>query len=158
MSVSAVAQVQPEWRWSHFSCLSPADLYEILAARNAVFVVEQACAFQDCDGVDRVSHHLWTRGIDGTVVAYLRVVPPGALYNEPSIGRIITAQSARGIGLGRLLVAEGIRRTEALYGGVPIRIGAQRYLLHFYGSFGFEPTGFDYDEDGIPHSEMVRRA
>jgi ElaA protein len=37
----------------------------------------------------------------------------------------------------------------------PIRIGAQRYLERFYGSFGFVPTGEPYLEDNIPHIEMV---
>lgn len=138
--------------------MTAAELYEILRARNAVFVVEQACPFQDCDRVDPSAHHLWTPGVDGEIAAYLRVVPPGVIYTEPSIGRIITSSRARGSGLGRLLVAEGIRRTEELYGPRPIRIGAQRYLLGFYSRFGFEPTGYDYDEDGIPHSEMVRPA
>ncbi|MGI8508371.1 MAG: GNAT family N-acetyltransferase [Gemmatimonadaceae bacterium] len=146
---------QPEWRCAFFDELSASELYDILRARSAVFVVEQTCPFQDCDNVDRVAHHLWTRR-DGEIAAYLRIVPPGALYLEPSLGRVITAANARGTGLGRALMHEGIRRAEDLYGAQPIRIGAQRYLLRFYGDLGFEPTGFDYDEDGIPHSEMVR--
>jgi ElaA protein len=39
---------------------------------------------------------------------------------------------------------------------VPIRIGAQKYLERFYGELGFVRAGEDYDEDGIPHLEMVR--
>ncbi len=145
----------PTWHFAHFDDLTASDLYDILRARNAVFVVEQACPFQDCDGIDRLSHHMWTRGDDMEVTAYLRIVPPRVLYHEPSIGRIITATSVRRTGLGRLLVIEGIRRTEELYGVQPIRIGAQQYLLRFYETLGFRRTGRDYDEDGIPHSEMV---
>lgn len=144
------------WQWAHFDQLTATELYEILRARSAVFVVEQLCPFQDCDGVDRCAHHLWTTDAGSEVAAYLRVVPPGVKYVEPSIGRIITSGGARGRGLGRILVAEGIRRTEVLYGARPIRIGAQRYLVGFYSQFGFEPTGYDYDEDGIAHSEMIR--
>jgi ElaA protein len=77
-------------------------------------------------------------------------------YAEPSLGRILTTSVARGSGLGAELVAEGIRRLEALYGAHTIRIGAQRYLVDFYSRFGFVRTGYDYDEDDIPHSEMVR--
>jgi ElaA protein len=40
---------------------------------------------------------------------------------------------------------------------VPIRIGAQAYLERFYAEFGFERTSALYDEDGIPHIEMLRR-
>lgn len=154
--LTSAPSLNPVWHFAHFDELTVTDLYDILRARNAVFVVEQACPFQDCDGIDRVSHHMWTRGEHGEVAAYLRVVPPGALYDEPSIGRIITAASARRTGLGRLLVSEGIRRTEEMYGARAIRIGAQRYLLRFYESRGFHSTGRDYDEDGIPHTEMVR--
>lgn len=145
-----------DWNWAHFSELSPHDLYDILALRASVFIVEQRCPYQDPDGIDSVAHHLWARGADRKVAAYLRVVPPSTRYAEPSLGRIVTATAARRTGLGRALVREGIARVEKLYGPLPIRIGAQRYLLGFYEEFGFVSTGFDYDEDDIPHTEMLR--
>src|SRR6185437_16977300 len=151
-------QPAPVWHWAHFQELAPADLYDIVTLRTAIFIVEQNCPYQDSDGADRVSHHLWTRGADGEIAAYLRVVPPGIKYVEPSLGRIATASSVRGTGLGRALVREGIARAERLYGPVPIRIGAQRYLLRFYEQLGFVSTGYEYDEDDIPHTEMVRSA
>jgi ElaA protein len=153
-----MTEVRPEpvWSWAHFSDLRPDDLYDIVALRIAVFIVEQRCPFQDCDGIDRESYHLWTRGSDGQIAAYLRVVPPGVKYEEPSLGRIVTSPAARRTGLGRAVVREGIARAEQLYGHRPIRIGAQRYLLRFYEQLGFVSTGFDYDEDGIPHTEMLR--
>jgi len=146
------------WQWVPFHELTPDDLYDIVALRTAIFIVEQNCPYQDSDGADRVSHHLWTRGANGEIAAYLRVVPPGVKYVEPSLGRIATASSVRGTGLGRALVREGIARAERLYGPVPIRIGAQRYLLRFYEQLGFVSTGYEYDEDDIPHTEMVRPA
>ena len=146
----------PVWHWAQFSDIRPGDLYDIVALRTAVFIVEQRCAYQDCDGIDRVSHHLWTRGADGAIAAYLRVVPPSVKYAEPSLGRIATAAGARGIGLGRAIVREGIARVEKIYGPCPIRIGAQRYLLSFYEQLGFVSSGDGYDEDGIPHIEMLR--
>jgi ElaA protein len=144
------------WQWAHFSELAPDDLYDILALRTSIFIVEQQCPYQDSDGADRVSHHLWTRDTNGELAAYLRVVPPGVKYREPSLGRISTAPSARGTGLGRAVVREGIARAESMYGPCAIRIGAQRYLLRFYEQLGFISTGFEYDEDDIPHTEMLR--
>lgn len=144
------------WNWAHFSELAPDDLYDIMALRTAIFIVEQRCAYQDADGADRVSHHLWLRGDNGQIAAYLRVVPPGVKYEEPSLGRIATASFARGTGLGQAVVREGIARVERMYGPCPIRIGAQRYLLRFYERLGFVSTGFEYDEDDIPHTEMLR--
>jgi ElaA protein len=151
-------QPAPVWHWAHFQELAPADLYDIVALRTAIFIVEQNCPYQDSDGADRVSHHLWTRDANGEIAAYLRVVPPGVKYAEPSLGRIASAASARRTGLGRALVLEGIARVADLYGSTPIRIGAQRYLLRFYEQLGFVSTGYEYDEDDIPHTEMLRPA
>lgn len=147
-----------EWHWSTFGDLRPNELYEIVRARIEVFVIEQRCLYQDCDGVDLVSHHLWMNGPDGHLGAYLRVVPPGVKFVEPSLGRVITAASVRGTGAGRALMAEAVRRMDAMYPGQPIRISAQRYLLQFYNDFGFEATDLHYLEDNIPHTEMVRPA
>lgn len=145
------------WQWSPYADLSRDDLYRILRAREAVFVVEQACAYQDCDGLDHDAWHLI--GWDGdkrTVAAYLRVVHPGSRYPEPSIGRVLTAASHRGIGLGRKLTGEALRRTQQEYPGRGIRISAQQHLERFYGKFGFAKVAGPYDEDGIPHIEMLR--
>ena len=134
------------------------DLYDVLALRDEVFVVEQACVFQDADGADRASGHLLGRDAAGALQAYLRVVDPGVKYPEPSLGRVVTAPAARSSGLGHRLVDEGIARCEAAWPGQAIRIGAQSRLEAFYAGHGFVREGADYIEDGIPHCEMVRAA
>ena len=158
---TAKRTVAPVWQWSRLDRLAPLDVYTAMALRQQVFVVEQRCAFLDADGLDARAWHLlgWIDGTAArTLAAYLRVVDPGAKYREPSIGRIVTSPPARGLGLGRLLVVEGIARTSALHPGVPIRIGAQRYLERFYSQFNFRTVSAPYDEDGIPHVEMLRPA
>jgi ElaA protein len=142
------------WRWCRYPELQLDDLHDALALRARVFVVEQRCAYLDPDGLDRASAHLLGRDARGGLQAYLRVVDPGAKYAEPSIGRVITAPDARGTGLGRTLLAEGIARCRAAWPGQAIRIGAQAHLQAFYGGFGFVAEGAPYDEDGIPHIEM----
>jgi len=157
-----------DWRFARFDELSPREIHELYRLRAAVFVVEQACAFQDLDGADPESWHLLGyqsapsplgegRG-EGPLLAYARLVPPGVKYEEPSIGRIVTAQSARRTGLGRTLVHEALARAEQLWPGKPIRIGAQQRLERFYREFGFVTASAPYDEDGIPHVEMLRPA
>ena len=141
------------WRYESFARLAPDELYRIVRLRERVFVVEQTCPYQDADGIDPLCDHLWTGSPE--VLAYLRVVPGGAKYDEPSLGRIVTAPETRRTGLGRALVIEGIARARARFGAVPIRIGAQKYLERFYGSFGFVRASDDYVEDGIPHVEML---
>lgn len=142
------------WQHRSFDALTARELYAILALRAEVFVVEQRCAYQDLDGFDAESSHLWAERSDGSVVACLRLLPAGVKYDEASIGRVVTAPSARRTGLGRELMRRGI---VAAGEGIPIRIGAQAYLERFYGEFGFERVSELYDEDGIPHIEMLRR-
>jgi ElaA protein len=142
------------WQWYRLGELSAVQLYAMLEARIAIFVVEQNCAYQDLDGLDLDAEHLI--GWSGREVAgYLRVLAPGTRFEDPSIGRIITTQRFRGTGLGRDIVAKGIERTRLRYPGRMIRISAQSYLEKFYGSFGFRTVSEPYMEDNIPHVEML---
>jgi ElaA protein len=154
-------EIMLRWQWSSFEGLSRYELHEILKVRQAVFVVEQNCVYQDIDDLDPEAWHLtgWLQDEAGeTLAAYLRVVFPGRKYSEPSLGRVLTARSVRGTGLGRELLREGISRTLAAYPGTSIRISAQQYLEQFYSEFGFETVSDAYQEDGIPHLEMLRRS
>jgi ElaA protein len=145
------------WRECAFSELTVHELYKVLRLRTQVFVVEQQCVFQDMDGMDqRARHLLGTTG--GELVAYARLFGPGECFEQASIGRVVTAQSSRGTGVGRQLMHEAISSVERHWSRVPIRIGAQCYLKRFYESFGFERDGDDYVEDGIPHLHMLRPA
>jgi ElaA protein len=143
------------WSLKKFEELTPYELYAILQLRNEVFVVEQNCVYQDADNKDRYSFHLmgWK---DEKLLAYTRLIPAGTAYAEPSIGRVVTSPSARGIGAGRELMEQSINNIYKLFGKQAIRIGAQLYLKKFYSSLGFEPTGSIYLEDGIEHIEMVK--
>jgi ElaA protein len=144
------------WHDRPFGELSVVDLYAILALRGRVFVVEQASAYLDADGLDPASRHLWAEsarpGRAEDIIAYLRIVPAGARYAEVSLGRIVTAPEVRGTGLGRTLVQRGL----AAVGAVPVRIAAQAYLERFYGEFGFRRDGDTYLDDGVAHLEMLR--
>jgi ElaA protein len=149
-----------EWQRCGFNELTNVELYEVLAQRQKVFVLEQQCFYNDFDGLDAGAHHVigWRRSDDGAreLVAYLRVLAPGAKYDEMSIGRVLTTEAARGTGAGRELLARGIEYAEQLHPGHRIRIGAQQYLEAFYQSFGFETISEPYDEDGIMHIDMLR--
>jgi ElaA protein len=144
------------WHWTRLNELGAANLYDALALRARVFVVEQACAFQDPDGLDAASWHLLGRDAAGVLVGYLRVVDAGAIYAEPSIGRVVTAPEARGSGAGRVLFAEGLQRCLAAWPARGIRINAQAYLERFYGTFGFTRSAEPHVEDNILHVEMWR--
>jgi ElaA protein len=145
------------WTWKRFKALSLDELYDALALRCRVFVLEQG-PYQDPDGLDRVSWHLLGHDGTGVLHAYLRVVDPGAKFAEPSMGRVITSPEVRGTGAGRLLVAEGVRRIDETWPGQANRISAQAHLADFYCGFGYTVQGDTYLEDGIPHVEMLRAA
>jgi ElaA protein len=140
------------FRLCSFSELSTAELYAILAARSAVFVVEQRCPYQDLDGLDTDASHLcaWS---GHELAGYLRLLSPGAKYAEHSIGRVLTTAAHRGRGIGQALMRHALQQLHAPAG---IRINAQAYLARFYGSFGFERVSAPYLDDGIEHIEMYR--
>lgn len=143
------------WHCMHFDELTTEQLYAILRVRSQVFVVEQNCVYQDADDKDQRSHHLFYKA-DNIVEAYCRLLPPGLSYlHEASIGRVLTHTDARKKRLGREMMARAIATLKDMHPGVPIRIGAQKYLTTFYSSFGFKADGADYLEDGIVHIEML---
>lgn len=143
-----------EWKCKKFEELTPSELYSILQLRNEVFVVEQNCVFQDADDKDQESFHLM--GVrDNTLAAYTRLVPQGVIYEQASIGRVVTSPKFRGKQIGRELMLKSIEEAYRLFGKREIKIGAQLYLKKFYESLGFVQTGDEYLEDGIKHIHMV---
>jgi ElaA protein len=135
--------------------LDTAELYKILQIRNEVFIVEQNCPYQDLDQKDQKSLHLWMQDAMGNITAYCRLLPAGVSYNEPSIGRVLTAANNRKEGLGRKLMETAIDYILNEWNTAAIRISAQLYLKDFYGSLGFQQIGDSYLEDNIPHIEML---
>jgi len=134
-----------------FAELTPSLLYALLRLRIDVFVVEQRCPYPDLDGRDLEpgTRHIWLA--DGAVpVAYLRML------KEPDanvrIGRVCVARVARGRGLARALLAHALD----LAGPRTCVLAAQAHLAGFYASLGFQPTGPEFDDDGIPHVPMRR--
>lgn len=135
-----------------FDELSVDELYEIMQARAAVFVVEQDCAYQDLDGIDQEAYHVFLKE-DGKLVAYLRVIDKGKRLSEVSIGRVISLKRREGV--GTRLMKLGIDVAKEKFGAVKIMIGAQVYAKAFYEGCGFRQISEEYLEDGIPHIYMI---
>ncbi|MFT4156164.1 GNAT family N-acetyltransferase [Parafilimonas sp.] len=142
------------WHCKAFNDLSPLELYKILQLRSEVFVVEQNCIFLDMDNKDEGSLHC-VGFINGGLAAYARLAPPGYIYTEISIGRVVTSPRHRSKGLGKELMQRSIELCRQYFGNGPIKIGAQYYLLKFYASLGFKVISDIYLEDGIAHVHMV---
>lgn len=140
--------------------MAPQVLYEALALRSAVFVVEQACVYLDPDGLDVPCWHL-TGHVGDLLHAYARLVPPltkGPLQTQPMIGRVVTAPAARGSGQGRALMQQALAECARLWPGEAVEIQAQAHLHDFYASLGFTASSDCYDEDGIAHIDMRKQA
>lgn len=149
-----------DWQVGPLNELSPLQVHDVLALRSAVFVVEQACIFQDIDGFDPQALHVLGYGTDASgrplLQAYARCFAPGVKMPEASIGRVATPLSVRQLGLGHLLIQKTLQIVQDRWGDVPIRIGAQMRLGNFYAQHGFVATGSPFMEDGIEHIEMLR--
>ena len=134
-----------------FEELTLDELYEILRLRVAIFVVEQNCAYQDIDGIDKTAHHVWLQDEDG-VAAYVRVYDRDGVH----IGRVISARRRKGYGTSALRA--GIEVAIKMFHAKQITIHAQCYAREFYERSGFQQSSGEFLEDGIPHIEMTWRA
>ena len=136
----------------NFSELMVEELYELLRIRSEVFVVEQNCVYQDMDGDDQASVHLWLTDQD-RVVALCRVCPAGTHMKEVSIGRVITTE--RGKGYGKRIMLAGIEAAREHFDATTIEIEAQEYAKGFYEQVGFRKSSDPFILDGIPHIKMT---
>ncbi|WP_158843140.1 GNAT family N-acetyltransferase [Saccharothrix deserti] len=147
-------------QWS--ADLTTDQLYAVLKLRVDVFVVEQNCVYPELDGRDLQpgTRHFWLE-VEGSPPsvepttgprpqAYLRLLeePDGTFR----IGRVCTARAARGRGYSRRLMEAAL----AEVGQVECVLDSQTYVADFYASFGFEPQGAEFMDDGIPHLRMRR--
>lgn len=129
--------------------ISAAELHAALRLRSDVFIIEQACAYTDIDGRDLEpgTTHLWLATDDGSIASYVRVL------TEPEgghrIGRVVTDPAHRGRRLAARLIDHVLTFAER-----PVVLDAQSHLVAVYARHGFEPSGAEFVEDGIPHTPM----
>lgn len=142
-----------EFHSKHFEELSGAEVYEILKARSAVFMMEQEIRYLDMDDVDYRSLHCFLTD-QGAIVAYLRAFEDSAQPQVFQIGRVLTTR--RGVGLGRELMERSIEviRKETDCGKIVLH--SQVGAAGFYEKLGFCPVGDEFAEAGIPHVSMER--
>lgn len=142
------------WTVKPFTTLTLHELHDLLRLRVDVFVVEQACAYEEIDGKDPGAMHVLGQAQDGSLLAYARILPPEA-DGLPHIGRVIVRAAARNHGLARTLMHVALDAVQERYGSRRSAVAAQAHLEKFYASFGYVRQGPDYPWDGIPHVDMV---
>jgi ElaA protein len=134
-----------------FTELNNAELYEIVRARQEVFLMEQNIVCRDFDGIDYDALHcfLW----DGArVLAYLRAFEED--NGQVKIGRVLSL--THGVGHGRLLMEEAMPKIQENFGCDKIFLHSQKHAEGFYEKLGFTRLGEEFLEEGIPHVEMVK--
>jgi ElaA protein len=141
--------------WYGFGDLAPARLYELLQFRQAIFVVEQRCAYPDLDGLDPQAQHLLLR-VDGELAGCLRLIPfPGEA--PVKIGRVAVAPALRRRGFARSLMMEALACCRRDYPDCAVALTGQTYLAPFYESLGFIATSPPFDDYGLSHVDMILR-
>ena len=134
-----------------FDALDARTAYGVWRLRQDVFVVEQNCPYPDLDGrdVEEGTRHVLLRDGD-ELVGYARVLDDGDVWR---IGRVVLAGRARGRGLADPLVETALQVCPDR----PVVMDAQSPLRAWYERFGFEVSGDEFLDDGIPHLPMRLR-
>lgn len=143
------------YKISAFNELTAKELYQLLAIRQDIFVVEQNCPYLDADGKDLEGYHVFCLH-DEKIIACSRILPKGTSYKDySSIGRICCIKEFRGTQVAHKIIELSIEKLQQLYPDVSIKISAQAPLQAYYEKFGFQAIGEGYLEDDIPHQAMI---
>ncbi len=132
----------------HFDELTARELYEIVRARQEIFLMEQNIVCRDYDGVDLDALHCFISEGEG-VVAYMRAF---LADGEIHLGRFLTLR--HGEGLGRRLMELSLPAVRERLGDLPISFHAQRHAEGFYKKLGFITVSDVFLEEGIEHVVM----
>lgn len=132
--------------------LDTLEFYKILKLRIDTFVVEQERIYHELDEKDLTAVHIFHVNEQEEVDAYARVfVEDGKVV----FGRLVTAPSARGKGLGNRLVEEILILCEKKWPGKMIEIEAQEQVVGLYEKFGFVSQGGPFIFESRPHIKMI---
>ena len=137
-----------EFRAKFFDELSACEIYEIVRARQEIFLMEQNIICRDFDGIDYDALHCFIWEND-RVVAYMRAY---VRDGEISLGRFLTVR--HGEGMGRRLMELSLPVIKECFGDKSILIHSQKHAEGFYLKFGFKTTSDVFLEEGVEHVEM----
>lgn len=167
------------------AALAPLDVHALYKLRVDVFVHEQATPYAEIDDTDAQPStiHLlaWedtgqtqdpTPRLLGTARLFPATIPDPEAANtrgtaessdSPTLdvvqfGRFALLPEARGTGLGPQLIDAALQFAATARPGTPVYLEAQSPLTGYYGRFGFSVCGEPFDEDGTPHTPMIKRA
>ena len=137
-----------------FDELTLNELYKIMQLRSQVFVVEQNCIYQDLDDIDKISYHLFIKGNNDMIKAYLRIFEKDK--DIAQIGRVVTDEKERKKGYATKLMEKGIQLIKNEMKKNKVYLEGQVYCKDLYLKLGFEIISDEFLEDGIPHYKMIK--
>ena len=140
------------WRIKTFEELTTLEFYKFLKLRLETFVVEQDSVYNDLDQHDLEALHIFHENEAGEVDAYARVFETGRTVH---FGRVVTAASARGQGLGRQLIQRIMDTCADRWPEKDIHIEAQEQVVGIYEKFGFEAVSEPFILESRVHVSMV---
>lgn len=118
--------------------------------RERVFVHEQQVpADMELDEFDPVSRHVVAYGPAGDAIGTGRLLPDG------HIGRLAVLPAWRGKGVGEALMDALVDEAQGK-GLNHLALHAQVQAQGFYAAYGFQVSGPEFPEAGIPHVLMTR--
>jgi len=132
--------------------LDTLEFYKILKLRIDIFVCEQERIYHELDEKDLTAMHLFHVNEQEEVDAYARVFVED---RKVIFGRLVTATSARGKGLGNRLVEEILIFCEKEWPRKIIEIEAQEQVVGLYEKFGFVTQGEPFIFESTPHIKMI---
>ena len=121
--------------------------------RRAVFIEEQGVSeAEEMDGKDEEALHVVaTDGDDPVGTARVRFTDE----TTAKVERVAVCRSHRGEGIGRRVM--DVAESQAVKRGADTaKLHSQVRVRAFYESLGYEATGDQFDEAGIPHVAMVK--
>ncbi len=130
----------------------PEDLDKVFAIRKIVFVEEQHCPPElEWEHEEESVHFLAT--INGQPCGACRWRKTDKGYK---LERFAVLKEFRGQGVGRALIAEALSDlpNDADY----VYLNAQLDAMSLYAKFGFVAEGEQFEEAGIQHFKMVKKA
>jgi predicted GNAT family N-acyltransferase len=131
---------------------SPSEIDDALELRRRVFVGQQGVTLEaDRDGRDPEATHIVALE-DGHVVGTCRLVFD---HDLARLGRMAVEDDLRGQGVGAAMLAVAEEEARAAGAG-RIRLHAQLAARTLYERGGFEVTGREFLEEGIPHLTMEK--
>lgn len=117
--------------------------------RTAVFIYEQQVPEDlEWDEFDPVSLHVLALNSNDQPIGTARLLPDG------HIGRMAVLREWRGKGIGSAML-QRILEESSHRGMQKAMLNAQIAAIKFYEKFGFQVSGEEFMEAGIPHIKMI---